>query len=264
MTPDYRLLPESTGHEAVGDAADVHSWVLSSLSDFLQRPIGSVILAGASAGGYLALTSALVAKQKPAALLSLYGMLDIAGPRFTTSGATVFGGPSGDAAAVLQQFPGPQHGVDEVELSAHALSENPFGDPRFGFVDASVINKVFPDYVTGVNGMTRTIVEHGIEGIPQPQRHLFPLSHGDLGKLPRTMVVHGVNDQIVPAENSRLFVEKLKLAGVEYKEDFPEDGPHGFDLSGGNMDIETEEAQKLPGVKSMRQILRFLDDALAR
>ncbi|KAJ3500740.1 hypothetical protein NM208_g17081 [Fusarium decemcellulare] len=90
VTPEYRLIPETTAHSSVDDAVDAYNWVRSSLPDLIGRPVGSVLLAGSSAGGYLALTTAVAVTQKPSALLLIYGMLDPTGSRYLTPGKRRF------------------------------------------------------------------------------------------------------------------------------------------------------------------------------
>ncbi len=83
---------------------DAYEWVLNSLSEQLDIPVGPVILAGSSAGGYLALTTASLAERKPAAVLSIYGMLDPLNARYTTNGTNIFGQPPIDTAPVIEKL----------------------------------------------------------------------------------------------------------------------------------------------------------------
>ncbi|CAJ0544075.1 Ff.00g040700.m01.CDS01 [Fusarium sp. VM40] len=76
VTPDYRLIPETTAHAALDDAVHAYEWVHSVLPGLLGCQVSSVLLASSSAGGYLALSTASVVAKKPEALLLIYGMLD--------------------------------------------------------------------------------------------------------------------------------------------------------------------------------------------
>lgn len=76
VTPDYRLIPETTAQSSLEDAVNAYEWVLSSLPQELGCKVGSVLVAGSSAGGYLALATAATVTKQPSALLLIYGMLD--------------------------------------------------------------------------------------------------------------------------------------------------------------------------------------------
>ncbi|KAF5669335.1 hsp70 [Fusarium circinatum] len=261
VSPDYRLVPESTAHVSLDDSIDAYNWVRSSLADALGRPIGPVLLAGSSAGGYLALTTANAVEQKPDALLLIYGMLDAAGPRYTTPGTNIWGAPPFDTASVLSQFPRTKQNDDRKAISGYPPSENFQQDPRFQVASALHIDALFPDYMTGVEGLSREIASKGIDAIPEEHRRLFPLSFGDLGKIPRTFLLHGVNDSAVTVDCSIVAEKKLREAGVEVEKDFPEDAEHGFDGRIGNVDVEKKEADGIPNVESLRNAVRFLDSS---
>ncbi|KAF5250267.1 hypothetical protein FANTH_4544 [Fusarium anthophilum] len=261
VSPDYRLVPESTAHTSLDDSIDAYNWVRSSLADTLGRPIGPVLLAGSSAGGYLALTTANAVEQKPDALLLIYGMLDAAGPRYTTPGKNIWGAPPFDTASVLSKFPRPKENDDRKAISGYPPPENFQQDPRFQVASALHIDALFPDYMTGVEGLGREIASKGIDAIPEEHRRLFPLSFGDLARIPRTFLLHGVNDSAVTVDCSTVAEKKLREAGVEVEKDFPEDAEHGFDGRIGNVDVEKAEADGIPNVKSLRNAILFLDSS---
>ncbi|KAG4261638.1 hypothetical protein FPRO04_13137 [Fusarium proliferatum] len=262
VSPDYRLVPESTAHASLDDSIDAYKWVRSSLADAIGRPIGPVLLAGSSAGGYLALTTANAVKHKPDALLLIYGMLDAAGPRYTTPGTNIWGAPPFDTTSVLSQFPRTKENDDRKAISGYPLPENFQQDPRFQVASALHIDALFPDYMTGVEGLSREIASKGIDAIPEEHRRLFPLSFGDLAKIPRTFLLHGVNDSAVTVDCSIVAEKKLREAGVEVEKDFPEDAEHGFDGRIGNIDVEKAEADEIPNIESLRNAIRFLDSSV--
>ncbi|KAG4293232.1 hypothetical protein FPRO06_12720 [Fusarium proliferatum] len=262
VSPDYRLVPESTAHASLDDSIDAYKWVRSSLADAIGRPIGPVLLAGSSAGGYLALTTANAVKHKPDALLLIYGMLDAAGPRYTIPGTNIWGAPPFDTTSVLSQFPRTKENDDRKAISGYPLPENFQQDPRFQVASALHIDALFPDYMTGVEGLSREIASKGIDAIPEEHRRLFPLSFGDLAKIPRTFLLHGVNDSAVTVDCSIVAEKKLREAGVEVEKDFPEDAEHGFDGRIGNIDVEKAEADEIPNIESLRNAIRFLDSSV--
>ncbi|KAF4343994.1 Arylacetamide deacetylase [Fusarium beomiforme] len=261
VTPDYRLVPESTAHASLDDCIDAYNWVRSSLADTIGRPIGPVLLAGSSAGGYLALSTANAVEEKPTALLLIYGMLDAAGPRYTTPGTNIWGAPPFDTASVLNNFPRPKENDDRKAISGYPPPENMQEDPRFSVASALHIDALFPDYMTGIEGLSREIANKGIDAIPKEHRRLFPLSFGDLGNIPRTFLLHGVNDSAVTVDCSIQAEKKLREAGVQVVKDFPEDAEHGFESRIGNVDVEKADADGIPNVESLRNAILFLESA---
>ncbi|KAM0246452.1 hypothetical protein ACHAP5_004767 [Fusarium lateritium] len=262
VSPEYKLVPESSAHASLDDSVDAYNWVRSSLSDVIGRRISSVLLAGSSAGGYLALATANAVAEKPTAVLSIYGMLDAANSRYTTPGTSIWGAPPFDTSTVLSNFPKAKENDDRKAISAYPPPENVENDLRFKVAAALHIDALFPDYITGVDGLSREIAEKGIEAIPEKHRRLFPLSFGDLAKLSPTFLLHGMNDSAVTVDCSVQAEKKLREAGVNVVKDFPDDGEHGFDVRAGNIDVEKKDADGVANVESLRNALRFLDNAV--
>ncbi|GAE00258.1 hypothetical protein AN5432.2, partial [Paecilomyces variotii No. 5] len=79
-TASYRLLPEAKGLDIIQDVVDAVCWVHENIST-------RVIIAGSSAGGYLALAAAAHPDTpRPIAVLSIYGMLNPASDRYIHPG----------------------------------------------------------------------------------------------------------------------------------------------------------------------------------
>jgi acetyl esterase/lipase len=265
ITPDYRLLPESTASSSLEDAVAAYHWVLSSLSQVLGCRIGSVLMAGSSAGAYLALAVAANTPQKqPSALLLIYGMLDPTLPRYTTSGTNIFDRPSIETAPVLAQFPIHNPGNPRPFVSAYPLSANPATDPRFRLVSALHLDALFLDYMTGLSGLGRAVATHGPQAIPHNHRYLFPISFGAMAKLPQTFLLHGQNDSAVPVENSLRAAEVLRRAQVTVELEVPDDAEHGFDARAGNVNIEAVEGESVTAYRSLRKAISFLEKAVAK
>ncbi|KAJ4327701.1 hypothetical protein N0V84_001808 [Fusarium piperis] len=262
VTPDYRLMPESTAHSAIQDASDAYNWVYSSLPELLGRSVGSVLLAGSSAGAYLALNTAVSATKKPSALLLIYGMLNPAAPRYTTPGTNIFGRPLVDTGAILEAWPMNKVNDERKPVSAYPVA-NPATDPRLALVAALHIDALFPDYMTGVAGLARQIATEGIKVIPEAHRHLFPVHFGDLKGLPRVMLLHGINDTAVPHECSVEATEQLKASGVQVLTEYPSDAEHGFDARAGNVNVETSAGDDVIAVESLRKVIGFLEQSVA-
>ncbi|KAF4980446.1 hypothetical protein FZEAL_3562 [Fusarium zealandicum] len=263
VSPEYRLIPETTAHGAVKDADDAYYWVRSSLPDLLGRRIGPVLMAGSSAGAYLALSTASAATEKPDALLLIYGMLNPVGSRYLTSGTNTFGMPPIETEAILRDFPKARDHETRKAISAYPQPVDPTNDPRFALISAVHVDALIPDYMTGVDGLSRAIAKGGVQEIPDAHRRLFPLSFGNLSGIPRTMLLHGENDSAVPIVNSLTAAEKLREAGVEVVTEFPEDAEHGFDVRAGNLNVEGADGDIVFAAETLRRAIRFLDPSSA-
>ncbi|KAI6747660.1 hypothetical protein HG530_015768 [Fusarium avenaceum] len=263
VTPDYRLIPETTAHAALDDAVHAYGWVRSVLPGLLGCQVSSVLLAGSSAGGYLALSTASVVAKKPEALLLIYGMLDPAGTRYITPGSNIFQRPVIDTAPVLQEFLKRKESEDREVISGYPLPENPANDHRMALIPALHIDALFPDYLTGISGLSQSIASRGIQAIPEEHHRIFPLSINSLANMPRTMLLHGMNDSAVPVECSLQAQKKLRAAGSDVFVEFPEDAEHGFDARIGNVNVEGRDGDDIPTVESLRRFISFLDSSLA-
>jgi acetyl esterase/lipase len=163
---------------------------------------------------------------------------------------------------VLSKFPKAKESDDRKAISAYPPPENMESDLRFKVAASLHIDALFPDYMTGIDGLSREIANKGIDAIPEKHRRLFPLSFGDLAKLPPTFLLHGMNDSAVTVDCSVQAEKKLREAGVDVVKDFPEDGEHGFDVRAGNIDVEKADADGVANVESLRNAIRFLDSAV--
>jgi acetyl esterase/lipase len=262
VTPDYRLLPETTAQSSLEDAIDAYSWVWSQLGTELDIKINSVVLAGSSAGGYLALAAAAAVDRKPNALLLIYGMLDPTFKRYMKPGSNIFGGPLIETGPILDRFPKPGDKHDKQQLSAYPLPADIAKDERFPLVSALHIDALFLDYMTGTKGLSHQVAFKGVEAISQQQRSLFPLTFSDLTKLPPTIFLHGKNDTAVPVDLSIRAAEKLRQAGVAVQTEFPDNAEHGFDARAGDVNVESAAGENVTAFQSLRNIFVFLDNVL--
>ena len=82
LSPDYRLLVPSTGHDVVEDIRDLFTYIENNLNSALagvtedpkQRiDTNTIAVAGSSAGGLCTYLSVMHVSPKPKALLSIYG-----------------------------------------------------------------------------------------------------------------------------------------------------------------------------------------------
>lgn len=266
MTPDYRLMPETTAHSSLDDAIDAYTWVLKSLGEQTGLEIGPVAIAGSSAGGWLALATAAAVTVKPKAIVSIYGTLDFSNKRYISEGDALFGAPAPDTSATLQQLEQIQRSPGQNVTTGSALPENPLEEPRFAFVLALHVNRLYPDYLTGVKGLREAIETRGLEAIPPEHRRLFPTAlGGNLSGLPPVLLMHGKNDGAVPFSLSEQTAERLSAAGVDTETIFLDDAQHGFDGRSGVKDLDKEgdkDEFKTPAIQSLKDIVRYLEKHL--
>ena len=74
---DYRLAPEAQLDQIIEDLTDGLSWIQESGEEIFHGQPSRMVVAGASAGGYLALMSGVVTK--PTAIVSYWGFGDVDG-----------------------------------------------------------------------------------------------------------------------------------------------------------------------------------------
>ncbi|KAH7116306.1 Alpha/Beta hydrolase protein [Dactylonectria macrodidyma] len=235
-TADYRLIPETTAHSSVEDAVDAYEWAVRHLPSLLNIVTGPVILAGSSAGAYLALTAA-------------------------SAGTNILGLPPLDSRPVLETFTS-SGDINAPVLPGYAWPEDLLSDSRFTLIQAAHMEAQIPDMMTGVDGISEKIAKRGPEaGIAASERKLFPVAFGALSGLPPTMLLHGKNDDCVPFTVGLLTAEKLRRNGVEVSSEFLDDARHGFDVMLGPLDIEEAitEVTITPAIESLRKVLQFLD-----
>jgi acetyl esterase/lipase len=265
VTPDYRLIPEATAHEAVADALDAYNWVRQSLSQALGMKIGPVISAGSSAGAYLALTSASMTSIKPDALVLIYGMLDPISERYTKPGTNIFGMPPIDSQPLLDQWNLLKEKGETTVHTGYPVPRDPANDFRMGLITALHCMALFPDFMTGVPGLGRDIAQNGTSVVPAEARQLYTIAFERGTGLPRTAIFHGKNDLAVPFSGSEAAADSLRKLGVVVHTEFPDDAPHSFDSMAGNVDLEDSDdtSTKTPAFDGLRGIVKFLDSVVA-
>jgi len=76
---DYRLAPEAKLQDIIEDLKDGVQWIRESGQERFAADPSRMVVAGASAGGYLALMSAYVTEPPPSAIVSYWGFGDVDG-----------------------------------------------------------------------------------------------------------------------------------------------------------------------------------------
>lgn len=218
VSPNYRLIPESTVQESIDDAHDALKWVRQHLAKVMLDEAGikvdvdRIMTAGDSAGGYLSLHLGLSHPNEIRAVTAAYPLVDAASPHFTGQYTkVVFNQPEVSKKTISSYLSETEHQETKKLVSSDPLLQR--GALMFGLVQHGLFGDLFPIH----------------------QRGLFPLLRlADGARFPRggVLVWHGREDSVVPVEGSL----KLQEAASEHDPDLDlrlvlREGEHGFDHS---------------------------------
>ncbi|KAJ6099525.1 hypothetical protein N7467_001060 [Penicillium canescens] len=249
-TASYRLLPEAKGLDILQDTLDAVHWVNQNISS-------KIIIAGSSAGGYLALaTAAHPSCPQPLALLAIYGMLDPASKRHIHPGQPLMG-PVDDENKSLSE-------IDSVMQSGRVLDGYPFPanpptDQRIKWIRTMHQAARYADVLTRCPGLAQRIAIEGTSAIPEEYRILFPASFGLTPSFPPTVLLHGDRDDMVEFDQSSMVAEKLRALGVDtYFENAVGQG-HGFETKE-VIDLDAGDAADGNAMEdSLRRVIAVLE-----
>ncbi|KAK9427919.1 Alpha/Beta hydrolase protein [Lipomyces doorenjongii] len=214
VTPDYRLLPESTGADINEDVSDIWTWVhrdlpafLSSCGSGINVDMEKLLVVGESAGGYLVIQSAL-SQPGISAAIAAYPMIDLKSDFYTKA-------------------------FEKPILGCPMLPSNIIDEHTTKFTRNQIIvtSAVPPDR----SDLAFAIVQQGrlLDFFGNGPPTLFPmeqLEHVD--SVPPLFIFHGRDDSAVPFEESDSFVTKLRTKLPESKVHFAvEPGEHGLDAT---------------------------------
>ena len=193
---DYRLAPESNLTAIIEDVVDAFAWIHSRGPTLFRADPDRVAVLGASAGGYLTLTTGYRVQPQPAALVAFWGYGDLIGPWYST--------PSPHARhrrivmtreEALAQVSGPP-------ISNSADREGSGG----AFYQHCRQHGIWPNEVSGWDPRDEA---EKFEPY-MPLRNVTP-------DFPPTMLVHGTSDTDVPYEQSALMAEQFHQHGVRHE-----------------------------------------------
>ncbi len=208
---DYRLAPETKLPAIIEDVEDAFRWLRREGPELFHFDPDRIAVTGASAGGYLTLTSGFRVKPRPQVLLALWGYGDLVGDWYS------------------QPSPHPRH--HRVKLVRDEAWKQVSGPPVFdsrlrkgnggAFYQYCRQHGIWPTAVTGWDPNTET----------EKFFAFMPVKNVD-SKYPPTVLIHGTEDTDVPHEQSVMMGRELKKHGVEHELLSIDGGEHG--LAGSN------------------------------
>jgi acetyl esterase/lipase len=212
VAPNHRLLPESTGLDVLSDINDFWSWLQTDLQPYLDKSapgtkvdMTKVLAAGESAGGYLAVQSAL---SNPGGLIKAaiasFPVLDIKAPWFAEP-------------------------YEKVMLGAPMVPKEVLAGHLETMQQGKIVTAVTPPERIQ---LALSMVQQGLfPKLLGEDAVLYPMDRLDeVADVPFILVTHGESDSAVPVEGSRAFVEKAeKKFGAGKVVLTVQPGEHGFD-----------------------------------
>jgi acetyl esterase/lipase len=204
---DYRLAPETQLPLIIEDLEDAFRWIHKEGPSLFHADADRIGVVGASAGGYLTLTSGFRVKPGPQALVSLYGYGDLVGAWYS------------------EPSPHPRHHQTNLsrEEAFKQVSGNPVSDSRerkgdgYAFYNFCRQQGLWPKAVSGWDPKK------------EPNK-FFPYMavKNVTSRYPPTLLIHGDKDTDVPFEQSELMAEEFKKHHVEHRLIRLPGGEHGL------------------------------------
>lgn len=210
---DYRLAPETQLAEIIEDLQAGLGWIRQEGPERFHADPSRMVVAGASAGGYLALMSG-IGPEPPVAIVSYWGFGDVDGEWTTTPNASYSRGKLISKEAAWA-------GVSGAPVTS---SDKQTGVGRSTFF---VYLKQTGRWVQAVSGFDPNRDREKLTPFC-PIRNLTK-------SYPPTLFLHGSNDHDVPVEQSESMNQALKELGVGHELIRIEGGGHG--LWGGDRDL---------------------------
>uniref|UniRef100_A0A0B7KNQ2 Alpha/beta hydrolase fold-3 domain-containing protein n=1 Tax=Bionectria ochroleuca TaxID=29856 RepID=A0A0B7KNQ2_BIOOC len=240
----------------IADAVSAINWVADNVSS-------RIVLAGSSAGGFLAFAAAAQLRNiRPLAVLSVYGINDLTSDEYT-QGTSIMGAP-------------PLSNLDELIEELHAarasgasICEYEFpedlADKRMQWISAIHEAGLYPELMTGLKGISSKIAAEGVGSVPDEYRTFFPLDFFLGHNFPPTVLLHGDADSCVSVEQSKRAYEKLTESGVKAHLELVPGKDHGFDAMEVSVDTDHENpAEESPLFAHLRAVLDFIDQTVKK
>lgn len=204
---DYRLAPETKLPEIISDIEAAFLWLSQDGAKRFRLDSSRIVVAGASAGGYLALTTGYRVQPKPQAIVSLFGYGELTGDWYMHPSLH----PRHNARKVLAE-----EAAKETDGTVISDARNRKGDGGLLYAYYRQTGR-WPIEVSGFSPETLRAEIAAYE----PRRHIT-------SEYPPTLLIHGTLDTDVPYEESREMANVLKQVGVPNRLISIENGEHGF------------------------------------
>lgn len=226
VTPDYRLLPESSGIDIISDLHNFYTWLHTNLASFLknsylqQTPtpdLSNILITGESAGGYMAVQSVLLGESKGVkAVIAHYPMIDLKDAWYSKPGKKLIWG----------QTPSFPDGWLKRQLETAAKSAKPVTEriPKDGEPDLFIATLLEGQY-TGILGSDSSLYPlENLKRIKEQGKALTPI-----------WMFHGEEDTIIPMDGTLKFVQD---AWESVYERIVPGAEHGFDDDSVGLDTD--------------------------
>lgn len=212
VMPDHRLMPEAKGLDILADVHDFVAWLLDPsnlqphLPDGVTPDPDNILVTGESAGGWLALQTALHVPTRVKAVIAHYPMIDLRDKHYTADyEKQIFVPPIPQLdRSILRDFLANLKG-DEVVTSAIPPARS---EIFASMLQQGSLGKFFGDDTS-----------------------LYPIEVLDkVDQVPPTWILHGVQDSVIPIAGTSAYAETLKKEHPEAKLHLSyREGDHGFD-----------------------------------
>lgn len=201
---DYRLAPETKAAGIVEDVRGAIAWVRTEGPKLYKIDPQRVVVAGSSAGGYLALVVGFAVEPRPQALIAISGYGDV----------------DGDWYAKPHEIyckTRPMFSKEEAYVAIGTKATTTSGKGRSNFYTYCRQHGLWPKEVVGFDPLTQ----------PREFDRFCPVRNVT-ANYPPTLLVHGDKDIDVPYEQSVAMAAELKRAGVAHEFITLKGGGHGF------------------------------------
>lgn len=221
---DYRLAPETKLPGIIEDLEDAFRWLRENARARLHADSSRIVVAGESAGGYLALTAGFRVQPRVAAVIALYGYGDLV--------SSWYADPSPHARHLKSTMTDAE--MAAVEAGPPVANSRDRKMKSAGYYAMTRRLGVWPIKVSGcdpVKERTRFVPYMAAENVS--------------ADYPPTLLIHGNADTDVPYEQSQIMAREFTKHGVPHRLITIEGGEHGF-TGGRPEEIEAAFAAVVP------------------
>ncbi len=218
---DYRLAPEAKLPEIVADLEDAIAWIRNDGPELFGADPDRLAVAGASAGGYLALLSGFRVSPRPTVIAAFWGY-----------GAA--DAPFDSEPSEFYRTTSPLVSREDAlaAVGGKVLTQTgPRMNGRWPYYLYLRQQGTWPEEVSGLDPATQ-----------QDQLDAYASVRNVTGEFPPTVLVHGTNDNDVAYEESAGLATELERHDVVHELVTVEGAGHG--LSGVGFDVVTDAVDK--------------------